>query len=53
MLSITKTVVSKNRMTGEYELERMWSEAAVSSFKVLYWHWLVRTEETHKKSHSG
>jgi hypothetical protein len=39
--------VLNDRKTGEDELERMWAEVAVVSFKVLTWHLLGKTEENH------
>jgi hypothetical protein len=36
-----------------YELEKMWKEAAMSSFMRLSQHLPGRTEENHEKSQSG
>jgi hypothetical protein len=35
------------------ELERMWKEVVVASFKVLAWHLHEGTEENHEKPQSG
>jgi hypothetical protein len=46
-------VASNDRMISEYELERIWKEAAMTYFKVLSWHLSGGTEENDDKPQSG
>jgi hypothetical protein len=45
MLSVTKTVVLNDLFIVNIELERIWKEAVMAQFKVVFWHVHVGTEE--------
>ena len=45
MLSVTKTLVLNDLFTANNELERIWKEAVMVQFKVVFWHVPVGTGE--------
>jgi len=45
MLSVTKTVVLNDLFIVNNEWERIWKEAVMAQFKVVFWHVSVGTEK--------
>jgi len=45
MLSVTKTAVLDDLFTVNNELERIWREAVMAQFKVVFWHVPLGTGE--------